>query len=524
MLPTFCDLAGAETPDGLDGISFAPTLLGRAPQPEHPYLYWETPGYGGLQAVRQGRWKAVRQRMWMGNRAIELYDLERDIGESEDVSSEYPEVVGGIESVMKAAHVPSPLFPHPVDLDEQLFNGVDLAGWWGLGTEDPAGWQSLAPEALVAKKASSLPDIEAHWSVEDGVLVNDGAGLYLTTDEDYGDFELAVEYRTVAGTDSGIYLRGIPQVQIWDFTEAGGKWHIGADKGSGGLWNNSPGAPGKDPLVLADRSFGQWNEFRIMMLGERVTVQLNDALVVDHARLENYFDRERPIPRRGPVQLQTHGGEIRWRNVHLRNITPAEAVTRLRRHGKDGFHAVFNGRDLEGWEGATDAYEVRRGAIRCKPGQGGTLYTSERYGNFVARFEFRLPEGGNNGLAIRYPGQGDPAYAGMCELQVLDNTHPKYAKLDPRQYHGSVYGQVPAARGYLHPPGTWNFQEVTVIGSTIRVELNGTRILDADLADVTDFMLDPERFAGRRAAEGHFGFAGHGDAVEFRHVRIRRLD
>lgn len=208
-----------------------------------------------------------------------------------------------------------------------LFNGTDLTGWWGLGTEDPAKWMALKPEELQAKKEKSLADIRKHWSVENGELVNDGNGLYLTTDRNYADFELRLDYKTVAKADSGIYLRGIPQVQIWDYTEEGGKWNIGADKGSGGLWNNPKGSPGKDPLVLADKPFGEWNSFRIIMAGEIVTIYLNDKLVVDHARLHNYFDKKGPLPEAGPIQLQTHGGEIRWRNVLIREIGPQESKT-----------------------------------------------------------------------------------------------------------------------------------------------------------------------------------------------------
>ena len=206
-----------------------------------------------------------------------------------------------------------------------LFNGKDLAGWWGLKTEDPAKWMALSPEQLADKKKKSLEDIRAHWTVKDGELVNDGKGLYLTTEEHFGDFELLVDYRTVPKADSGIYLRGIPQVQIWDSTEEK-KFKLGADKGSGGLWNNSPGKAGKDPLVLADKPFGEWNSFRILMVGENVTVYLNDKLVVDFAKMENYFNRKRPVPASGPIQLQTHGGEIRWRNVFIREIGPEEAA------------------------------------------------------------------------------------------------------------------------------------------------------------------------------------------------------
>ena len=206
-----------------------------------------------------------------------------------------------------------------------LFDGETLDGWWGWGTEHYEKYIDLDAEALKALQKKSLADINEHWSVENGELVNDGHGLYLTTNEFYGDFELHLEYKTVAGADSGVYLRGCPQVQIWDTTEAGGKWKHGADKGSGGLWNNNKGSKGKDPLVLADKPFGEWNSFRITMVGDVVTVYLNDELVVDQAQMHNFFDRENPMPERGPIQLQTHGGEIRWRNVFIREIAEGEA-------------------------------------------------------------------------------------------------------------------------------------------------------------------------------------------------------
>ena len=174
-----------------------------------------------------------------------------------------------------------------------------------------------------------------------------------------------------------------------------------------------------------------------------------------------------------------------------------------------------------GWAGPVDQYEVKDGAIVCKPKKGGTIYTKDQYGDFVARVEFKLPPGGNNGLAIRYPGKGDTAYVGMCEVQVLDDTAKKYAKLDPRQYNGSVYGMVPAHRGYLRPVGEWNFEEVTIKGPTIRVELNGTVILNADVSKVTEYMAKSPH-PGKDRTSGHFGFAGHIDPVAFRNIEIKR--
>ena len=403
-----------------------------------------------------------------------------------------------------------------------LFNERDLTGWWGLKTEDPVKWKALSADKLAEKKAASLKDIAQHWSVDGEELVNDGHGLYLSTQKNYGDFEFLVDYKTVPKADSGIYLRGIPQVQIWDSTEEA-KFNIGANKGSGGLWNNSKGAPGKDPLVLADKPFGQWNSFRIIMVGERVSVWLNGKLLVDHARMENYFNRKGQIPRTGPIQLQTHGGEIRWRNVFIREIGTNEGNEILASKGGNDFKSAFNGKNFEGWAGPTNNYSVDHGSIQCMKGKGGTIYVNDELGDFSARMEFKLPPGGNNGLAIRYPGSGDTAYVGMCELQVLDDSAKKYAKLHPAQYHGSAYGMAPAARGYQRPVGEWNFQEVTVDGSRIKVELNGTLILNADLANVEKPMYDIGKFKGRLRKSGYFGFAGHGDAVSFRNISIRNI-
>lgn len=403
-----------------------------------------------------------------------------------------------------------------------LFNGNDLSGWRGGDTFDHRKYLAL-PEAERAKQdAAWTADMRAHWRAEGDELINDGKGRFATTTQDYGDFELLLEYKTVARADSGVYLRGCPQVQIWDYTEEA-KFPLGANKGSGGLWNNSPGAPGKDPLVKADKAFGQWNQMRILMVGAHVSVWLNEKLVIDHAVLENYYDRKKPIPAKGPIELQTHGGEIRWRNIFLREIGSAEANEILARHSDNGgFKTIFDGQNFSGWVGPVNNYEIKDGAIVCQPEKGGTIYYNETLTNFIARLEFKLPPGGNNGLAIRYPGQGDTAYVGMCELQVLDSEHPKYAATDARQMHGSAYGMVAAHRGYLRPTGEWNFQEVTVRGSIIKVELNGTTILDTDLSKVTEFLANKSH-PGKDRTSGFFGFAGHNDPVAFRRVQIKPL-
>ncbi|MFO0796435.1 MAG: DUF1080 domain-containing protein [Gemmataceae bacterium] len=411
-----------------------------------------------------------------------------------------------------------------------LFNGRDLTGWHGWDVHkkgaDPASFDKLSAAEKEQAIADWTADAKKHWSVDNGELVNDGAGAYLATDKEYGDVELVLDYKTVPKADSGVYLRSTPQVQIWDWNQVFDpknptrRPHLG----SGGLFNNTPDTPGRDPLVRADRPFGEWNRFRVVQVGERTSVWLNDKLVVDHARMENYWKRADPLRRRGKILLQTHGGEIRWKNLAVREIGATEANAILAKHGAAGFEAVFNGTDFAGWQGPTENYEVIDRAIVCRPKKGGNIYTAAEFGDFAARLEYRVPPRGNNGLAIRYPGAGKHAATeAMCELQILDDDHKDYAKLDPRQFNGSAYGMVAAHRGYGRPAGEWNFVEVTAVGHRLRVELNGTRILDADLSTVTAFK-DNQPHPGKDRLTGHFGFCGHNDPVAFRDIRIKRLE
>lgn len=425
-----------------------------------------------------------------------------------------------------------------------LFNGKDLTGWRGGTTYDHRQLLALPPAeraAMIAKWTASLTELkegQPHWRAEGGVLVNDGFGGYATTEKDYGDFELILEFKLAPGADSGVYLRGVPQVQIWDPKMPDPKGH-GYAKGSGGLWNNPKGTPGRDPLVFADKPVGEWNALRVTMVGSRVSVWLNRKLVVDHVVLENYYDRankklkpeeHRPVPAQGPIQLQTHGGATHWRNISIREIGAAEANKLLASRDAKGYKGILKGKSLKEWAGATDAVEFKDGGIVWKAGKGGVLYWNEELGDFQSRLQFKLPPGGNNGLAIRYPGKGDAAYDGVTELQVLDENYNEVKKLAPakhidaRQYHGSVYGMVAAARGYQRPVGEWNFQEVTVRGSNIKVELNGTVILDTDVSKVDlATVMSKKPHPGKDRLRGFFGFAGHNDPVAFKDIAIREL-
>ncbi|MBA4019926.1 MAG: DUF1080 domain-containing protein [Pirellula sp.] len=223
-----------------------------------------------------------------------------------------------------AGTISSAAEPSPPTGFRAIFNGKDLAGWHGL---NPHSVAKLTGEKREAALKTMRDEFASHWHIENGELVNDGTGPYATTDEEFGDIEFLIEYKTVAKADSGIYLRGTPQVQIWDSNQKFDpkKPDRHPDLGSGGLFNNTPKTPGRDPLVLADRPFGEWNSFRIRQVGARTWVWLNEKLVVDGAPMENYWDKTKPLPARGPIMLQTHGGEIRWRNLFVREIGAEEA-------------------------------------------------------------------------------------------------------------------------------------------------------------------------------------------------------
>ena len=296
--------------------------------------------------------------------------------------------------------------PTPPKGFRAIFNGRDLTGWHGLNPHDGANLTGEKKDENLARQRAEFPK---NWTVENGELVNDGHGPYATTDEGFGDIEFLIEYKTVPKADSGIYLRGTPQVQIWDWNQVFDpkaptrKPHLG----SGGLFNNTPGKAGRDPLVLADRPFGEWNQFRIQQIGNRTWVWLNDKLVVDGAVMENYWDRSQPLPAKGPIMLQTHGGEIRWRNLFVRDIDPeqakkilsaAEAETNANLTKALTLHASF--------DTGLDA-DFSRGDKTCYVLQGKELMTA------VPTNEVRLvPEAGRFGGGLHFTKKNDfrPSY------------------------------------------------------------------------------------------------------------------
>lgn len=400
---------------------------------------------------------------------------------------------------------------------ESIFNGKDLTGWQGL-VENPIARAKMSKAELARKQQEANEKLKESWSVKDGAIYFTGKGANLCTIRPYADFEMLVDWKITRNGDSGIYLRGTPQVQIWDPT---GKEEA-AKVGSGGLYNNKK-HPDK-PLTIADNPVGEWNTFHIRMVGERVTVHLNGVLVVDSVVMENYWDRTLPIFPEEAIELQAHGNELAFRNLYVKELgsKPYELTAEEK---KDGFELLFNGKDLDNWTGNKTDYVVEDNAIAIYPtGKGhGNLYTKETYDDFVFRFEFQLTPGANNGLGIHTSLKGDAAYGGK-EIQILDNTAPVYARLQPYQYHGSVYGIVPAKRGYLKPVGEWNEEEVYVKGDHIKVILNGTVIVDADLKKATkNGTMDKKNHPGLNVHTGHIAFLGHGTIVRFRNIRIKDL-
>ncbi len=401
-----------------------------------------------------------------------------------------------------------------------LFNGKDLTGWKGL-VANPIARSKMSATELQSAQIIADKKMREDWIVQDGLLNFTGNehGENLATIKQYGDIEMFIDWRIQPKGDAGIYLRGTPQVQIWDTSRR----EVGAQVGSGGLYNNQKNI--SKPLVVADYNVGEWNNFHIIMRGDRVTVYLNGILVTDNIPLENYWDHNLPLFAKEQIELQAHGTFVSYRNIYLRELPPTQPVKLNEQETKEGFSLLFDGTNINEWTGNTAGYLIQDGALVVTPDKGtvGNLYTKNEYSDFIYRFDFQLTPGANNGIGVHAPLQGDAAYVGM-EVQVLDSEHPMYAELQPYQYHGSVYGVIPAKRGYLRPTGEWNSEEIIVKGTKIKVTLNDTVIVDGDYALASkNGTIDHKEHPGLFNKTGHLGFLGHGDVVRFKNMRVKPL-
>ncbi len=351
-----------------------------------------------------------------------------------------------------------------------LFNGKDLDGWQVTGCDAV---------------------------VQDGVLLLKAGDGFVRTNERHGDFVLELDWRALRPSkyDSGIYIRA-------DLPDEGKPWpkryQINLLEGKEG---NLLGVAGAESSGLA-KPAGEWNHFKITVVGDTAELEINGKKAWKASGLENAD---------GYIGLQSEvdgGGQFEFRNFELTDLD---------------YQPLFNGHDLAGWTGDTNGYQVVDDTIVSPTTGGGRLFTADEYSDFSFRFDFKLTPGGNNGVGIRTPMDGNPAYVGM-EIQILDNDAEVYKDIQPYQAHGSVYGVVPAKRGYLKPVGEWNHEEIIADGRHVTVILNGTTIVDANLDEASkDGTMDHQDHPGLKREQGHIGFLGHGAKIEFRNLRIKDL-
>ena len=491
----------------LYGISAMTNFVGRDIQ-SHECLKHEASLLYALTIIPDNNNKVflISQLQFIGSdRSIEPLSALLNDEYLKDHAARAISTISGKQIAKPAQHAPKGFI--------SLFNDKDLTGW---------------------KMHDGLPgdnnQPKGKWYVENGAIVGiqdpPGGGGFLTTNEIYRDFELVMETKIDWPFDSGVFLRVGPH----------GKSHqVTLDYRDGGEiggiycpWTQN--FVHHCPEGVNHFQKDQWNKLRITCTGEpaHIKVWVNDKLITDFQHTEA---TTKNIPAEGTICLQVHPGgagyeksKACFKNIYIRKLDTAAALNVLTAEEKaQGFLQLFNGTDLTGWVGSTDSYGVKDGVLFCRKDTGRNVYTEKEYDNFHLKFEFKLEPGSNNGLGIRAPLEGDAAYVGM-ELQILDNTAAKYSNLKDWQYHGSIYGIYPAKRGFLKPVGQWNRQEVIANGTDIKVILNGTTIVDANLKEaVKDGIISGTEHPGLFNKSGHIGFLGHGDYVEFRNIRILPL-
>jgi HEAT repeat protein len=408
-----------------------------------------------------------------------------------------------MDKEMNISSETEPLLNQPAEGFIALFNGEDLTGWKGL-VDNPIKRAQMSSEELEQAQAEADKKMRNHWRITEGILHFDGQGSSLCTLEDYGNFELLIDWKIEKDGDSGIYLRGSPQVQIWD---------PGLNSvGSGGLFNNK--VEPSTPLRKADNPIGEWNKFRILMIGKRVTVYLNDILVVDNVTMENYWERDKEIYPTGSIELQAHHSPLYFRNIFIRQLPDEDPLF----NGE-----LFIGMNLNDWqivEGEEGSWGVKEGILYTEGHGGGWISTTREFSNFRLELEFRVPPGGNSGVFIRAPQQGDPAYTGM-EIQVLDDYAQKYENLKPWQYTGSIYGVVAPKQRVSKKANQWQKMEIHCDGPKVQVWLNGKEIINTNLID---HMAKAKEHPGLKRRKGFIGLQNHSSKIEYRNIRIRELD
>ena len=374
-----------------------------------------------------------------------------------------------------------------------LYNGKDLAGWKGMIAEEDKngkgpGWRrALLPETLWAKQAEADKSMRQHWSIRDGVIFFDGlpGGTSIATTRDYRNFEMLVDWRLLrVYGDSGFYLRGMSQVQIWDPNTWGGQ-------GSGGLWNNERGFFGA--TSRQDRPIGDWNTFRIRMVGDKVTVIFNGVKVVDAIPLENCWNYDWPIPLVDNIQLQCHGDPVEFRNIFVRELPedpadvpdPTAAVrgekVDLLANGMDGWKAADEKLKM-GWsvkDGVLSNFITKDPKAASRGGSGGTHLVTKRadFFDFDLSYDVLVPAKCNSGVYLR----------GRYEIQVNDS----YGRKPDCHNMAALYDLITPTVAAEKPAGEWQHVDLTLYKRHLTVTLNGVKIIDNQpIAGVTPCAID----------------------------------
>lgn len=259
---------------------------------------------------------------------------------------------------------------------------------------------------------------------------------------------------------------------------------------------------------------------------------------LDYYALTSALDKAKAVYAKG--SSADDGYAVDEINMILSGLQPpAEKFVLPEDEAAAGYEVLFDGTDMSAWTGNLRNYSLVNGTIyvTANYGNGGNLYTKKEYGDFIFRFEFCFEKPGvNNGVGIRTPQNVDAAYYGMCECQILDHDDPIYKGLAEYQVHGSAYGIIPAKRIVHKPLGTWNQEEIKVVGDRITVTLNGEVILDGNLREAckghnvapdgsstNPYTIDHRNHPGMFNKSGHISFCGHGAGIRFRNIRVLDL-
>lgn len=361
--------------------------------------------------------------------------------------------------------------------------------------------------------------VSANWTaVKGGMGYAGGKSGKISTKKDYENFEMYLDWKTVG--KAGIAVRSIPQIGL------------GVEGGSGGLIHESK------PVVNADNKAGEWNTLYAKVVDDRITVALNGRIVTNNVVMENTLQQTSSINIKGAIELMGGGEAVEFRDLYIREL-PSTPVSVLSPEEKaEGYEMLFDGTSLYKWTGNMVNYVPQNGTLYVSAayGKGGNLYTKKEYSDFVFRFEFSFERDGvNNGVGIRTPIGVDAAYDGM-EIQILDHDSPIYKGLHEYQQHGSVYGIIPAKRVKFGPLGSWNKEEIRVVGDQITVTVNGEVILEGNIREACQgknvsedgskknpYTKDHRNHPGLFNKQGHIGFLGHGVGIRFRNVRVLDL-